>query len=26
LFAGTIIYGNFDDISVTSGKIIAYLR
>ena len=26
LFAGTIIYGNFDDISVTSGKVIAYLR
>ena len=26
LFAGSIIYGNFDDISVTSGKIIAYLR
>jgi hypothetical protein len=23
---GTIIYGNFDDISVASGKIIAYLR
>lgn len=26
LFAGTIIYGNFDSISVTSGSIIAYLR
>jgi len=26
LFAGTIIYGNFDNVSVTSGKIIAYLR
>jgi ethanolamine utilization microcompartment shell protein EutS len=26
LFAGTIIYGNFDDIVVTSGKVIAYLR
>ena len=23
---GTIIYGNFDDISVASGKVIAYLR
>lgn len=26
LTSGTIIYGNFDDISVASGKIIAYLR
>ena len=26
LFAGTIIYGNFDNVSVTSGKVIAYLR
>ena len=24
--AGVIIYGNFDDISVASGKIVAYLR
>jgi|TARA_R110000868_G_scaffold140788_1_gene356797 hypothetical protein len=26
LSSGTIIYGNFDDINVVSGKIIAYLR
>jgi hypothetical protein len=26
LSAGFVIYGNFDDITVTSGKIIGYLR
>ena len=26
LGAGVVIYGNFDDITVTSGKIISYLR
>jgi ethanolamine utilization microcompartment shell protein EutS len=26
LGAGSIIYGNFDDVSVASGKVICYLR
>ena len=26
LSAGSIIYGNFDDVSVASGKVICYLR
>ena len=26
LVAGSIIYGNFDDVSVASGKVICYLR
>jgi len=26
LSAGTIIYGNFDDVSVASGKVVCYLR
>tara|TARA_R110000822_G_scaffold238250_1_gene368441 strand:- start:23 stop:295 length:273 start_codon:yes stop_codon:yes gene_type:complete len=26
LVAGSIIYGNFDDVSVASGKVVCYLR
>tara|TARA_R100001460_G_scaffold101520_2_gene145579 strand:- start:674 stop:946 length:273 start_codon:yes stop_codon:yes gene_type:complete len=26
LSAGSIIYGNFDDVSVASGKVVCYLR